>query len=89
MENVGYRLIVLTAAIAVNVFALPARAETKPPHGWKTTVLVEGAPMKGGSNGLAFDSTDTLYVANVFGRTIRRLIPTPERYWISSASRRA
>jgi hypothetical protein len=70
-----YCLIVLTTEVAVNTFALPARTETNQPHGWKTTVLVEGAPIKGGSNGLGFDSTDNLYVANVFGGTISVIDP--------------
>jgi sugar lactone lactonase YvrE len=38
-------------------------------------VLVEGAPIKGGSNGLAFDSTDALFVANAFGGTISVIDP--------------
>jgi outer membrane protein assembly factor BamB len=75
MRELLYCLIVLTAAVAVNIFALPARTETNQPHGWKTTVLVEGAPMKGGSNGLAFDAEDMLYVANVFGGTISVIDP--------------
>lgn len=63
---------VLAAAIAMwtNVVALPALAGPGQTHGWKTAVLVEGAPLKGGSNGLAFDAKDALYVANVFGGTI-------------------
>jgi sugar lactone lactonase YvrE len=45
------------------------------PYGWETTILVEGAPLKGGSNGLAFDSTDALYIANIFGVTISVIDP--------------
>jgi len=75
MENLRHCLIVLSAATVLNLLALPARTETNRAHGWKTRVLVEGAPIKGGSNGLAFDSTDTLYVANVFGETISVIDP--------------
>lgn len=77
MGNLACRLIVLTAAMAIwaNTLALPARAGTNQPHGWKTRVLVEGAPLKGGSNGLAFDAEDVLYVANVFGGTISVIDP--------------
>ncbi len=75
MRKLLYCLTVLTAAVPVNILALPARTETNQPHGWKTTVLVEGAPMKGGSNGLAFDAEDMLYVANVFGETISVIDP--------------
>jgi DNA-binding beta-propeller fold protein YncE len=66
------RVIVLIVATVVwsDISALSARAGTNQFHGWQTRVLVEGAPLKGGSNGLAFDAQDRLYVANVFGGTI-------------------
>lgn len=68
---------VLAAATAMwtSVVVLPALAGPGQTHGWKTTVLVEGAPLKGGSNGLAFDAGDALYVANVFGGTISIIDP--------------
>jgi sugar lactone lactonase YvrE len=38
-------------------------------------VLVQGAPMVGGANGMFFDADNDLYVANVFGQTISRIDP--------------
>ena len=77
MSIITFRSIVLSAAMAalVNMSVLPARAGPDRTRGWKTSVLVEGAPLKGGANGLAFDSADTLFVANVFGGTISILDP--------------
>ena len=77
MSIITCHSIILIAAIAAfaNMSALPAQAGSDRIHGWETTVLVEGAPLKGGANGLAFDSADTLFVANVFGGTISILDP--------------
>jgi len=38
-------------------------------------VLVEGAPLVGGSNGMFFDADNNLYVAQVWGRSISKLDP--------------
>ena len=38
-------------------------------------VLVEGAPLVGGSNGMYFDADNNLYVAQVWGRSISKLDP--------------
>ncbi len=77
MRNFSQRMVVLGAVTSVLTTMLgpPAQAETNQTRGWKTSVLVEGAPLKGGSNGLAFDAGDALYVANVFGGTISIIDP--------------
>jgi sugar lactone lactonase YvrE len=38
-------------------------------------ILVQGAPLVGGANGMAFDGDDNLYVANVFGQTLSLIDP--------------
>ena len=38
-------------------------------------VLVQGAPLVGGSNGMFFDADNNLYVAQVWGRSISKLDP--------------
>jgi sugar lactone lactonase YvrE len=38
-------------------------------------VLVQGAPMAGGANGIFFDPDDNLHVANVLGQTISKVDP--------------
>ena len=60
MQNFSHRMVVLGAVTSVLTTMLgpPAQAETNQTRGWKTSVLVEGAPLKGGSNGLAFDAGD-------------------------------
>lgn len=40
-----------------------------------STLLVQGAPLAGGANGMFFDSDDRLFVGNVFGQTISVLDP--------------
>lgn len=75
MESLTSRLLAVLMMSALNISALPALGGTGQLHGWKTRVLVEGAPMKGGSNGLAFDSDGALFVANVFGGTISIIDP--------------
>ena len=39
-----------------------------PAFGQSARILVEGAPLVGGANGLAFDADGNLVVASVFGR---------------------
>lgn len=42
-------------------------------------VVVEGAPLVGGSNGMFFDADNNLYVAQVWGRSISKLDPETGR----------
>ena len=67
----------LPAAISVAAsFALVA-AGAMPALGaaHRDRVLVEGAPLVGGSNGMYFDADNNLYVAQVWGRSISKLDP--------------
>lgn len=43
--------------------------------GQSARILVQGAPLVGGANGMFFDADNDLYVTNVFGQTISRLDP--------------
>jgi sugar lactone lactonase YvrE len=59
---------ILYAASIVCLLAGPA-------WGQHARVLVQGAPMVGGANGMFFDAAGDLYVANVFGQTLSRIDP--------------
>jgi sugar lactone lactonase YvrE len=58
----------LAASILVVPLAAPAMAQAP-------RVLVEGAPLVGGANGMAFDADQKLHIANVFGQTLSRIDP--------------
>jgi sugar lactone lactonase YvrE len=58
------------ASFALVAGALPAQAADDP-----NRLLVEGAPLVGGSNGMFFDGDNNLYVAQVWGRSISKLDP--------------
>lgn len=61
------RAALCAASIAV---LLAGTAEAHPAQ-----ILVQGAPLVGGANGMFFDADNHLYVANVFGQTISLLDP--------------
>ena len=58
---VVYRLCLLTS------YALAADFDSN------KRILVQGAPLIGGSNGMYFDSENYLHVAQVYGRTISKI----------------
>ncbi len=58
----------LAAAAMVLLLAAAAPAQD-------AQILVQGAPLVGGANGMFFDADNNLYVANVFGQTISLIDP--------------
>ena len=63
-------LISVAASFALVAGAVPAMGADH-----RERVLVEGAPLVGGSNGMYFDADNNLYVAQVWGRQISKLDP--------------
>jgi streptogramin lyase len=63
-------LISVAASVALVAGAGPALGAAH-----RDRVLVEGAPLVGGSNGMYFDADNNLYVAQVWGRSISKLDP--------------
>jgi sugar lactone lactonase YvrE len=59
-------------SLVLSIVAMPPAA---PAMAQAARVLVQGAPLVGGANGMFFDGNDDLYVANVFGQTISRIDP--------------
>jgi sugar lactone lactonase YvrE len=61
----------LLAVVVSIVVVLPAASA------WAQAarILVQGAPLVGGANGMFFDGDNELYVANVFGQTLSRIDP--------------
>jgi sugar lactone lactonase YvrE len=66
---------ILRAAASAAATAVLVVLPLFPATAQNAQVLVQGAPLVGGANGMFFDANNDLYVANVFGQTISRIDP--------------
>ncbi len=69
------RAIPVLISVAASLAVVAAGAVPALGADHRERVLVEGAPLVGGSNGMFFDADNNLYVAQVWGRSISKLDP--------------